>query len=85
MITFRFLARCGDETLPLEARIDYRPGRQAQRARRVAVGQLLAVLEADGAIVDASGEDQVVVSTGDRTWVIAEALGAGDGNARWRG
>lgn len=82
MITFKFLARCGEQTLPLEVRLDYRPGRQGQRARRVAVGQLLAMLEIESASVDASGEDQVTVATPDGTWVIAETWGAGDGPGR---
>lgn len=75
MIKFAFTARCGEDTIPLEVSIDYRPGRQSQRARRVAVGQLLAVLETDEATVDASGDEQVTVATPHGTWVIGEARG----------
>jgi hypothetical protein len=76
VIRFAFVARCGEETIPLEVAIDYRPGRQTQRARRVAVGQLLAVLEVDAATVDASGAEQVTVKTPRGTWVIGETRGA---------
>ena len=79
MIKFRFTARSGDESVPLEVGIDYRPGKQAQRARRVAVGELLAILEIEQASVDASGEDQVVVTTENARWVIAEGRGVGEG------
>jgi len=71
MIKFKFTATCGDQNLPLEANIEYKPGKQAQRARRVAVGELLALLEAEEASVDASEADQIVVTTRGETWVIA--------------
>lgn len=67
---FKFLAQCGDERLPLEVKVDFRPGKQAQRARRIAVGELLAILGAEQALVDASGENQVTVKVNDATWVI---------------
>lgn len=78
MIKIGFTARCGEESLPLVVNIDYRPGKQMQRARRVAVGELLAALEADEASVDASGEDQVTVTTRGKTWVIAEGRSGGE-------
>lgn len=78
MIKFRFVARCGDQSMPLEVSVEYRPGKQAQRARRVAVGQLLALLEIEEASVDASGADVVKVSTKDGMWVIAEGGSVGE-------
>jgi hypothetical protein len=75
VIQFNFIARCGDENLPLAVAVDYRPGKQAQRARRVAVGELLAVLGCETATVDASGDEQVSVTTPEGTWVIAQARG----------
>jgi hypothetical protein len=69
-LIFKFLAQCGDERLPLEVKVDFRPGKQAQRARRIAVGELLAILGAEQALVDASGENQVTVKVNDSTWVI---------------
>lgn len=69
---FSFLARCGDQTLPLEVETPFKPGRQVQRARRLAVGELLAVLELEHATVDATGEDMVRITTDDGIWVIAE-------------
>ena len=69
---FQFLARCGEQTMPIEVELDYRPGKQAQRARRLAVGQLLATLEATAASVDASGDEHVSVQTPEGTWIIAE-------------
>lgn len=82
MITFRFTATCGEQSLPLEVSIEYRPGKQTQRARRVAVGKLLAVLEVDHASVDASGEDQIKVTTKKGTWVIGDARGLVEGRGR---
>ena len=79
MIKFQFTARCGDQSVPLEVSVEYRPGKQAQRARRVAVGELLAILEADEASIDATGTDQVTVITKDGHWVIAEGRGVGQG------
>ncbi len=67
---FKFTARLGEQNLPLEVKIDYRPGKQAQRARRIAVGELLCVLEAETATIDATGSDQVQVRIGDDIWVI---------------
>lgn len=58
--------------MPLEVNIPFKPGRQSQRARRVAVGELLAALGAETATVDASGEDQVRVATLEGVWVIGE-------------
>ena len=69
---FQFVARCGEETLPLEVNLDYRPGKQGQRARRVAVGELLALLSLEHATIDASGEDMIKISTDKGIWVIAE-------------
>jgi hypothetical protein len=69
---FRFIARCGEQTMPLEVNLAYRPGKQAQRARRVAVGELLAALGAETASVDAAGEDQVRVTTPEGIWIIGE-------------
>jgi|GEM_PF-2331064 len=77
MIKYAFIARCADEALPLEVAIDYKPGNQNQRARRVAVGQLLAILETESATIDASGSELVSVTTPNGTWVIAEASGGG--------
>jgi len=75
---FQFIARCGEESLPLEVDIDYRPGKQAQRARRVAAGELLAALSIEEATIDASGEERVIVSTGNSLWVIAEGGSIGE-------
>ena len=77
MITFQFTARCGEKSLPLEVNIEYRPGKQMQRARRVAVGELLAALEVEEASINASGEDLVTVSIGEEIWVIGEGRGGG--------
>ena len=79
---FEFIARCGEQTIRLEVSIDYQPGKQAQRARRVAVGQLLARLGAEHATVDASGEDMVQVTTADGVWVIGEGGGVGHRRGR---
>ena len=73
---FAFIARSGEQTLPLEVDLAYRPGKQTQRARRVAVGELLALLEAEQAQIDASGEDSVKITLPDAVWVIAEGGGA---------
>lgn len=78
MIKFSFIAQHNMQNIPLEVSLDYRPGKQAQRARRIAVGELLAVLEAQHATVDASSADQVTVTVGGDTWVIGEsAAGVG--------
>ena len=72
---FAFIARSGEQTLPLEVELAYRPGKQAQRARRVAVGELLALLEAEQAEVDASGDESVQVTLPNGVWIIAEGGG----------
>lgn len=69
---FQFLARCGEDVIPLEVELAYQPGNQSQRARRLAVGQLLAGLEAEQASIDASGQDRVIVTTEHGDWVIGE-------------
>jgi len=71
-LKYQFIARCGEETLPVEVSLGYRPGKQSQRARRLAVGELLAALEVAHATVDASVEDLVKVTTDKGTWVIGE-------------
>ena len=73
MISFAFIARCGDQSLPLEVSLTYQPGKQAQRARRIAVGELLALLECESATIDASGTDSVKVLTPQGVWVIGES------------
>ena len=73
MITFRFVAICGEQKIPLEVKLPYKPGKQVQRARRYAVGELLAVLEIEVATVNAAGEDLVKVTTKDGIWVIGES------------
>ena len=72
MVKFHFIARNGEETLPLQIDMAYRPGKQNQRARRLAIGELLAALEVESATIDASGDDQVSVTTPKGTWVIGE-------------
>lgn len=67
---FKFIARCGTQSVPLQVTVDYRPGKQAQRARRKAVGELLFTLEATHVVVDASGEDVVHVKADGEHWVI---------------
>jgi hypothetical protein len=83
MITFRFTATCGEQSLPLEVRLQYRPGRQSQRARRVAVGELLGLLELDKASIEPAGDDQLKVTTAKGTWVIGEARGLAEGRGRF--
>ncbi len=78
MIKFKFIARNGEETLPIEVSMAYKPGKQTQRARRLAVGELLATLAIERAEVDATGEDLVTVVTDDARWVIAEGGGVGE-------
>jgi hypothetical protein len=78
MIKYRFLATKGGENLPLEVALDFKPGRQNQRARRVAVGHLLALIEAEHAVVDATTEDLIRVETPDGVWIIAEGTGVRD-------
>ena len=73
MIGFAFLARCGEESIQLEVNLDYQPGNQTQRARRVAVGELLARLGCESASIDASGNDMVKVETPEGVWVIGES------------
>ena len=72
---FQFVARCDDQLMPIDVEIDYKPGKQAQRARRIAVGKLLAVLEVQQAQIDASGDERVIVQTEQGTWVIGEGGG----------
>ncbi len=72
MIKFEFIARSGAETMPLTVTMPFKPGKQSQRARRLAVGELLAALQAEQAIVQADGEEQVVVTVGKEIWVIGE-------------
>lgn len=83
MIKFQFIARCGGETMPLEVSMPYKPGKQGQRARRLAVGELLAALQAQAAEVQADGEERVVVKVDGAHWVIGEggALSHSRGNA----
>lgn len=73
LIKFAFLARCEEQTIPLEVSLVYKPGNQTQRARRVAVGELLAQLELEQATIDASGTDLVKVQTDAGTWIIGES------------
>lgn len=75
---FAFIARSGEQTLPLEVELAYRPGKQTQRARRVAVGELLALLEAEHAEVQASGDDSIKVTLPDAVWIIAEGGGVSE-------
>ncbi len=74
---FEFIARNKDQTMVLSVELDYQPGKQSQRARRKAVGELLAQLEIEQATVDASGMERVVVTTDAGTWIIAEGGSAG--------
>lgn len=67
---YKFMARCGDQAIPLETKIDYKPGKQSQRARRVAVGQLLGILGGEKISIDASGEDMLQVNIDGEHWVI---------------
>jgi hypothetical protein len=82
MTTFRFTATCGDQSLPLEVKVDFRPGKQSQRARRIAVGQLLGHLEMDHATVEPGGDAELKVHTPKGTWVIGEARGLVEGRGR---
>ncbi len=77
-VKFQFIARCADQSMTLEVNIDYRPGKQMQRARRVAVGELLAALAIEEATIDAAGDERVVVTTQDAIWVIAEGGSIGE-------
>lgn len=83
MITFQFTATCGDQSMPLEVRLEYRPGKQSQRARRIAVGELLAKLQVDSATVEPSGADQLSVKTSHGVWIIGEARGLVEGRGRF--
>lgn len=78
LIKFQFTARCGEESIPLEVNLPYKPGKQTQRARRVAVGELLAILEIEEATVKATGDDLVTVSTTTHVWAIAEGGAANE-------
>ena len=79
---FRFIARCQDQVITLDVSVPYKPGKQAQRARRVAVGELLAQLESQTASVDASGSDRIVVDSDAGVWVIGESIAATDSRGR---
>lgn len=70
---FHFIARCGEQTTPLSVSMPYAPGNQAPRARRIAVGELLAVLQCQHASIDASQDGVVTVTVGKEVWVIDEA------------
>ncbi len=76
MLKIEFIARCGEESLPITVEMAFKPGNQAQRARRLAVGHLLAALEIERARVVAEGDDLVTVETSSGTWVIAEGRAA---------
>ena len=78
MIKFVFIAHNGESGRELTVQLPFQPGNQTQRARRLAVGELLAQLESTRATVDASADDMVVVSIGSENWIIAESKGAGD-------
>ena len=75
VITFRFTATCKEQSLPLEVKIQFRPGKLSRRARRVAVGELLGMLELDSASIEPAGEDQLKVTTEKGVWIIGEARG----------
>lgn len=51
----------------------YTPGNAAPRARRIAVGELLAALACEHASIDASQEGMVTVTIGQDIWVIDDA------------
>jgi hypothetical protein len=82
LVKFSFIARCGEDSMLLEVNLDYQPGKQNQRARRLAVGYLLAKLGAESANVDATGADRVIVTTEKETWVIGEAGATGSKRGR---
>ncbi len=82
MPTFAFTAVCGEQSLPLEVKLDYRPGKQSQRARRIAVGHLLALLDTTQAAVDASSDELIKVSADGRVWVIGEARALAEGRGK---
>ena len=82
MIKFAFIARCDEQTIPLEVSLEYQPGNQTQRARRMAVGELLAKLEIEAAQIDASGSDMVKVQTESDVWVIGESYSATGGRGK---
>ncbi len=67
---YKFTARSGEQAIPLEVKIDYKPGKQSQRARRFAVGELLVRLGGEQITIDASGEDLVQVNIDGEHWVI---------------
>ena len=79
---FQFIARCDEQMIPLEVDLPYKPGKQAQRARRVAFGQLLGLLDGIAAQVDASGEERLVADIDGQTWVIGEGGGAPVGHGK---
>lgn len=69
-----FVARSGEQAIPLSVEMPYQPGNHTQRARRLAVGELLARLEATTATVDAGDATRVVVTTEQGEWVIGESF-----------
>lgn len=82
MPIFTFTAECGEQRLPLEVKLDYRPGKQSQRARRIAVGHLLALLDTSRAAVDASSDESIEVSTDSGVWVIGAARALAEGRGK---
>jgi len=68
--------------LVLEVNLSYQPGKQSQRARRIAVGHLLAMLDTKQATVDASSDESIKVTTDSGVWVIGEARAFVEGRGR---
>ncbi|MEM7080046.1 MAG: hypothetical protein AAF513_15600 [Pseudomonadota bacterium] len=69
---YHFVARCGEESYPIDVALSYERGKQVQQARRLAVGKLLAYLAIDEAQIEADGEARVYVRTRQGDWVIDE-------------
>lgn len=69
---YHFIARCGEESYPIDVQLPYAPGVQMQRARRMAAGYLLAYLGVDEAQIEADGELRVYLRTPRGDWVIDE-------------
>ncbi len=78
MLKFEFTARCEEQSMPLAVSLEYKPGNQTQRARRLAAGQLLAELAPSEALVKSIDEELVTVTIGQSIWVIAEGRGGPD-------
>ncbi len=78
MQKFEFTARCGEQSMPLEVSLEYKPGNQTQRARCLAVGQLLAQLQPDEALVKSFDDELVTVTIAGNIWAIAEGRGSPD-------